>query len=311
MCVIAFAPKGVDIPNEEQIRAMWTANPDGAGFAYVGRNGKVVYKKGFMTVESLLSELSAPEKYKNTNFAIHFRIGTSGKNDERTCHPFPVTTVYGKMIKTAGVEKSVLFHNGVLDDGGIINPLSSDTQDFVAAMAPLLEKYNESKARDHFIEELVVNNRLLIMYEKNKFKMFGKWQKDGDLWVSNTYYKSYSWGGADYTGYGHSNRWWEDWYENYQLEKTKALEENEDSAVEKTATEKQEEKDEATRLYERVLLHEYIFASPRELQIMKNHCDADEENVLYVGKYAFAYDETDGLVYIADAAMEKSPMEEE
>ena len=33
MCVIAFSPKGTDIPSKEQIRQMWSHNPDGAGYA--------------------------------------------------------------------------------------------------------------------------------------------------------------------------------------------------------------------------------------------------------------------------------------
>ena len=42
MCVIVFSPKGVDIPTEEQIKTMWEANPDGAGYAYVGKGKPIL-----------------------------------------------------------------------------------------------------------------------------------------------------------------------------------------------------------------------------------------------------------------------------
>ena len=38
MCVIVFSPKGVAPPTDEQIKKMWEHNPDGAGYAYVGRS---------------------------------------------------------------------------------------------------------------------------------------------------------------------------------------------------------------------------------------------------------------------------------
>lgn len=191
MCVIAFSPKGKEAPTEEQIKDMFTANPDGAGYAYNGRNGKVYYKKGFMTVDELLDELKPLDRWKDTNLAVHFRIGTAGKNDAQTCHPFEISTNYGTLRRTAG-EGPVLFHNGILDVGGKLNVNSSDTQDFVAAFAPMLKKYSKSKVRDAILTGYINPSKVLLMYAKNKFKMYGDWQKDGDLYVSNTIYKYYS-----------------------------------------------------------------------------------------------------------------------
>ena len=42
MCVIAFSPKGTDAPTINQIKDMFEANPDGAGYAYNGKNGKSI-----------------------------------------------------------------------------------------------------------------------------------------------------------------------------------------------------------------------------------------------------------------------------
>lgn len=202
MCVIAFSPKGVDAPTEQQIRDMFKANPDGAGYAYNGRGGKVKFKKGFMTVDSLLKELQPLKRWKNTNLAIHFRIGTSGQNDKYTCHPFKISSRYDELRQLEG-EGAVLFHNGVFADGGALDKNSSDTQDFVSAFAPLLKKYSKSKVRDMALEGLISPSRVLIMYDNNRYKIYGDWKKDGNLLVSNLSYKhqSYMYGG-NYYGYG-------------------------------------------------------------------------------------------------------------
>ena len=222
MCVIAFAKKGVAIPTEEKLTQMWKANPDGAGFAYEDQEThKIIYKKGFMTLESLLTALQNPEQYTDTNFAIHFRIGTSGKNDAKTCHPFPLSTDFKALTQTEGETDALLFHNGVLDKGGKANPHSSDTQDFVVAFAPLLSEYHKSKTRDHFISEFTQGNRLLILYSHGRVKLYGDWKKDGELLVSNEYYQYYSTSETSSTNpYIYGSRWWDDWYADYYKEHT-------------------------------------------------------------------------------------------
>lgn len=295
MCVIAFSEKGKDIPTEEQIRKMWRANPDGAGYAYVNNRGKVIYRKGFMTVDDLLKDLSEPEKFKNTNFAIHFRIGTSGKNDERTCHPFPVSNNFGDLVKTTGEEDAVLFHNGVIGEGGLVNKLSSDTQDFVVAFAPMLAKFNQSKARDKYIAEFTKGNRLLVMYKNNKFKMFGDWKKDGDLYVSNETYKSYGFGSYSYYGYDYDDYdyWWKDqdrWQKWYD-ERIKQSEQEE---------EKETEKVDLPKLFEEIIINEYKLVSDTELSEMLGACEAFTDNEMYIGKYIFGYDDNTNIVWLEE-----------
>lgn len=293
MCVIAFAPKGVDIPTETQLRQMWNHNPDGAGFAYVDKKGSVVYHKGFMTFESLLEELKAPERFKNTNFAIHFRIGTSGRNDGATCHPFPISTNFGELRKTEGTSESVLFHNGVLSEGGIISPLASDTQDFVVAMAPLLKKYNRSKARDHFIGELTKGSRLLILYKNNTFKMFGDWQKDGDLWVSNLSYKyDYTtWYGSDYYG------WQEYLYDEYGFLGSRPL-----GSKDMTKTNENPVRTEkANAIWQEIIDKEYkFFDTEEELQLLIDSADTYTDGKVELGGYVLGYDKKQLLVWLED-----------
>lgn len=194
MCVIAFSPKGKNMPTEEQIKQMFKKNPDGAGFAYEEGN-TVKYKKGFMNVDDLLEELGPLEKWKDKNIAMHFRIGTAGKNDQKTTHPFPLSTSFGDLRKLEG-EGPVLFHNGVISGlGGLIDPLASDTQDFVSGVASklLIKPHKPSKITNKIVEEIIGPSRLLLMYGKGKIVKFGEWkEKDGNLysnllWVPTTY----------------------------------------------------------------------------------------------------------------------------
>lgn len=296
MCVIAFSPKGTDIPTEQQIKQMWNHNPDGAGYAYVSKKGKVIYRKGFMNLNELLKELEAPERFKNTNFAIHFRIGTSGENDRATCHPFPISTTFGELRKTEGETDSVLFHNGILSDGGLASPLASDTQDFVIAMAPLLQKYNRSKTRDYFIGELTKGSRLLILYKNNVFKMFGDWHKDGDIWVSNLNYKNdYSWYGSGY--YGWHNYMYDDdgyFYDDYYGKPRK----NKSSKIE--VSEEGVDKDKATALWKEVIEKEYKFVSEEELKLLKDSSDDYTTNYLELCGYVLGYDTKQLLVWLEE-----------
>lgn len=296
MCVIAFSPKGVDIPTQKQIKDMWEHNPDGAGYAYVNKKGKVVYRKGFMSLDSLLKDLEAPERFKNTNFAIHFRIGTSGKNDGATCHPFPLSTSFGDLRKTEGESDSVLFHNGVLSKGGIVSPLASDTQDFVVAMTPLLKKYNKSKARDYFIGELTKGSRLLVLYKNNTFKMYGDWQKDGDIWVSNLSYKyDYQWYGSGY--YGWHNYMYDDdgyFYDDYY---GKPSEKDKEVAITNATPVISEE---ANNLWLDILEHEYKFVSSKELELLKNSADNYTSTTIELSGYVLGYDKKQLLVWVEE-----------
>lgn len=288
MCVIAFSPKGVDIPSEQQIKTMWSHNPDGAGYAYVSKKGKVVFRKGFMKLDDLLKDLEAPERFKNTNFAIHFRIGTSGKNDKATCHPFPVSTTFGELRKTEGEEDSVLFHNGVLSDGGLASPLASDTQDFVVAMAPLLQKYNRSKTRDYFIGEITKGSRLLILYKNNAFKMFGDWQKDGDLWVSNLSYKyDYQWYGSGYYG------WQEYYYDDYGCYGSRTIGSSVNENPVKT--------DESDALWQEIIKKEYKFLDNEEqLKLLKESADTYSDGKVELGGYVLGYDKDQMLAWLEE-----------
>ena len=326
MCVIAFSPKGTNIPSKEQIRQMWSHNPDGAGYAYVNKKGKVVFKKGFMKLEDLLKELEAPERFKNTNFAIHFRIGTSGKNDQATCHPFPVSNSFGDLRKTEGEVDSVLFHNGILSEGGITSPLASDTQDFVVAMYPMFQKYNKSKARDYFIEELITGSRLLVLFKNNAFKMYGKWLKDGDIWVSNLNYRhSYNWYGSGYYGYTeygynakgeygplYDDDYYNDYYGGYKGDGTNDYDKEEwdkgwnknKKLFPKTINDNRLDSDEANRLWVEIIDKEYKYVTDTELDLLKQSAEYYTRSTITLAGYVLGYDYSQALVWLEETPIE-------
>lgn len=273
MCVICFSPKGVKAPTKDQIEDMFYTNPDGAGYAYE-EGGKIKYKKGFMNLKSLMNELEPLSQWKDRNLAIHFRIGTAGENDEHTCHPFPITTNYGEMRKTEG-EGPVLFHNGILAEGGIIDENSSDTQDFVAAFSPMLKKYSKSKARDAWMEKTIGASKLLIMYGNNKYKMYGDWKKDGDLFVSNLNYKTV------YTKYNYETPSWIGEWEKYYISK-------EMEAI-------------AQKMFEELKKEDYLWASKYEIECMLENSDSHTATTMTVGDMVYNYD-FDGQIVWNDAA---------
>lgn len=270
MCVICFSPRGTDAPTEEKIKQMFNTNPDGAGYAYEGKCGKVVYRKGFMCVEDLLKELEPLDQWKNTNLAIHFRIGTAGENDEHTCHPFPITTSYGEMRKTEG-KGAVLFHNGILAEGGMADKNSSDTQDFVVAFAPLLKKWYKSSVRDAWLTKVIGSSKLLIMYGKNRYKMYGNWQRDGELYVSNTNYLPSYGGYYGYYGgcYGGYDEYWE-------------LEEQQKKLYWTTAV----------KLFDALKTRDCVWATPREIDAMLDLSDNYTADTMELDgeKYYYDYD---------------------
>lgn len=276
---------------------MWEHNPDGAGYAFVGKQGKVKFKKGFMKLEDLLADLEPQrEKLKQTYFAIHFRIGTSGKNDEHTTHPFPISTDFGQLRKLEGEEDAVLFHNGVLGEGKIINELSSDTQDFVAATEPLFRRYSHSKARDKFIAGATTGSRLLLMYRNGKIKMYGTWSKDGELWVSNTYYQynTRTFGSlADKNYIEYSKEYWDRYY-NYSeyhpttpatIPATKSIN---PVNLQQKLSEKDTER--AKGLWDTLFRRDYVDdLTEKDINLLKRTADDYDGGNIWFSEYQFGY----------------------
>lgn len=244
MCIIADKPAGVEMLSDEDIKHMFTHNPDGAGFAIQGwfehivynkktgqeevrRRFEVHYQKGFMNVDDLIEALGPKEKLKDYRVVIHCRIKTSGNSDAPTTHPFPLSSCYGDLKKTEG-DGAVLFHNGVFQGlGGIIDKRSSDTQDFVVGIANrLLSVPNHiSKISQVIAKKVAGECRVLILYPNPKYPDFrlGTWHDNKGVHYSNTGYRhdwpSSSTPAASRLHGSPQNRWdddeWEDYYRGY------------------------------------------------------------------------------------------------
>ena len=199
MCVIAFSPKGTDIPDETKLKKMWDKNPDGAGIMMELPGNVNSYVKGLMTWEDFkdeLAELNEAYKLKDLNVAFHFRIGTAGRNDGPTTHPFRLNSSYKKLrqLNYFGTEPLVM-HNGVIPKfGGKLDKNSSDTQDFVALIMSNLWGKIDNETLKQTITSLVNTSKLLI-FNEGKVALIGSWEeKEGikysnTLWDSTVYYE--------------------------------------------------------------------------------------------------------------------------
>lgn len=209
MCVIAFSPKGTDIPDETKLKKMWDKNPDGAGIMMELPGNVNSYVKGLMTWEDFkdeLAELNEAYKLKDLNVAFHFRIGTAGKNDGPTTHPFRLNSSYKKLrqLNYFGTEPLIM-HNGVIPRfGGKLDKNSSDTQDFVALIMSNLWGKVDDETLKQTITSLINSSKLLI-FNKGQVGLIGNWEeKEGIkysnmLWDTTVYFNSvYS--GSTYTG---------------------------------------------------------------------------------------------------------------
>lgn len=178
MCLAILKPAKVSI-TEDRLRNGWIANPDGAGYAFVHK-GKVVTKKGYTKLQDFLTDIEADfKKHKNSHFAIHFRIRSSGEKSPEMTHPFPV----------AG---GVVIHNGsITGTGAEYGTGESDTCKFA-------NKFKENLTFDFVVnhkadlnEAMGKWNKLVFLYDTGQYVIIndneGVW--DGDVWFSNHTFK--------------------------------------------------------------------------------------------------------------------------
>lgn len=184
MCIIAIKPRGKEMFPTDQIKTMFANNPDGAGYMF--HDGKkVVIRKGFMDVDTLLMSLSSQD-FTDTNVVLHFRIGTSGKLDALNCHPYPIYETNKTYCKT----DIALAHNGVLRDftpskKSVIN----DTQLFIQTMLRGLKKgFQNDDGILNLIEYIIDTNKFAFLDADNKVTLIGDFIKDNGYVYSNKSY---------------------------------------------------------------------------------------------------------------------------
>ena len=206
MCIIVAKPQGINMPSMKTLKTCFEHNHDGAGFAYLD-NGNVVYKKGFMTFNSLKNALDKLNiNKKEAIMVFHFRIGTAGTNSKGLTHPFKICSDTNAMKVTEG-KGSVLFHNGILAD---YNPTKENKDDVNDTMLFTKKVINElpkdwetNKAILSLVKSSISYNKLAIL-KPNGLTLIGDFKKDNGIYYSNGSYKEYTtvYASPRY-GYGH------------------------------------------------------------------------------------------------------------
>lgn len=201
MCIIMHKPAGIDMPPEDELRYLFRRNPDGAGFAIQGNLAgdgvfRVVYKKGFMTADSLMQALGSFSRLKDFTVVVHCRKKGFGKINTANCHPFPLCREYHTMKHKEG-EGAVLFHNGNFRwlGGGLLNPDASDTENYVRGVAIyyLVNPQQIGLVEKKVLQKLTGTSRVLVLYPDTQFPILklGKWHKYKGCFYSTMRYKKY------------------------------------------------------------------------------------------------------------------------
>ena len=186
MCVIAFAPAGVDLPNDQLIEDMFESNSDGAGFAYT-YNKRVYVEKGFMTLIDFQRALALAEKnlikrnlsFKDVPVYLHFRIGTHGPNSAGLTHPFPITQHKDFLEALDYYTDVAVAHNGIISSVKTKSGISDTVQYIKDVLLPLYRSNAEFYLDDN-IQDLVENtidgSRFIFLDRKGQHTLIGEWK---------------------------------------------------------------------------------------------------------------------------------------
>jgi len=215
MCIIVVKKKDIKMPSMDTLETCFLHNPDGAGFMYVD-NEEVVIEKGFMTWDAYKTRLTELNKqYNNFEgkvFVSHFRIGTQGKNDEHTCHPFPITGRHRLLRKTNLRTDVAMVHNGILSEYNSYSKyakyhekdaLLSDTQLFIRYTVNAFKSLNRNFYKNPEVVECLAHisdgSKLCFLDKFEQLVMTGNYVSDENgvlysntSYIPYTYVKSYS-----------------------------------------------------------------------------------------------------------------------
>jgi predicted glutamine amidotransferase len=182
MC-IAIVNNGQKISKEAFKMSLYN-NPDGFGMAYIEGTELKVFKSLSLDLNHLYKKYS--KIYDSTEFPIllHFRIGTSGKNDLNNCHPFNIS------------KNLVLIHNGILKGYGSNKANLNDTRHYIREVLSNFKDTDliNNKALHKLISNDIEYNKFCLLHSSGQFTIvneaLGHWDET-DNWFSNSSYKPY------------------------------------------------------------------------------------------------------------------------
>lgn len=180
MCIIVYKPANKNVIRKF-LRNCFINNKEGAGFMWAHK-GRLYIEKGFFAFRKFYKRFRQVEKrFKDSDFIIHFRIGTSGATGKINCHPFRVTQNIG------------FCHNGILFDFSNHKSNICDSLAFShKVLAPLgNDIFNEGviKLLDGYAKANV--SKFAFMNNKGEVVLSNKddWEYEEGIWYSNSGYK--------------------------------------------------------------------------------------------------------------------------
>ena len=187
MCVIAVRPKGVEFDETARkwINACAEANKDGAGVMW-SDSEKVHWHKGFMGDNAAKKVIEYIEKIPTEyQLVCHFRIGTHGKKDEATTHPFPLFCGDDALKEEKGCADVLVMHNGVITQMPR-NSDFSDTQQLVRYLNKIPELSFEQIP--HILS--LTDGGVYAVLSPDKLVTVGDFEEESNGWMfSNKSYR--------------------------------------------------------------------------------------------------------------------------
>jgi len=196
MCIILVKPAGVKLPAADILNTCWTSNPDGAGFAWRDKRGRVHWNKGHMHYNDLERALTATGKrydLKAAPMLLHFRITTHGGTCQGNTHPFPICDSYDQMRETSGIAPAgVLAHNGIItiDTARGVSDTMTYTRQTIAPLTDAVPGWYDNPRLRGMIEAHTDGSRLAILPPgAGEVMLTGEWiEGGGGLLYSNYTY---------------------------------------------------------------------------------------------------------------------------
>lgn len=181
MCVIAIKKQGVEMPDEQTLKTMWTNNPHGAGLMYA-RNGRVYIDKGYMDWTSFHERIKSLGDLTDTALIMHFRIATHGGVVPGNTHPFPVSDNVGLLTKLRLACKVGVAHNGIIR---CVQPREgiSDTMEYIATKLVPLAKSDMDWYMDKRVLERIgheIQSKLAVLDGDGIISYYGDFITDTD-----------------------------------------------------------------------------------------------------------------------------------
>ncbi len=175
MCVICVKPKGVSLPSNKIIRAMYQANHDGCGFCTPTKS----YKG--LSLASFMSEIAKVSK--DEPCIMHFRLATHGSVKRDNCHPF-----------YDGETGTWFAHNGVLNVRPKRDTTDSETA-FREIFVPYIKQYglNADETRYTIRQVLANTSSKFAFLQGEDLQLFGEYKQlaNGGCWYSNLRFMYY------------------------------------------------------------------------------------------------------------------------